>query len=58
MLGLRSILEDESKEEMDKKTSLVIDQVSQACQMEYLRKLNDEVAPAHTDCINKLIKTD
>ena len=55
--GLRIILEDESKGEVDKRTNLVIDQVSQACQMEYLRRLNDEVAPAHTDSINKLIKT-
>ena len=55
--GLRSILEDESEGEVDKRTNLVIDQVSQACQMEYLRRLNDEVAPAHTDSINKLIKT-
>ena len=55
--GLRIILEDESKGEMEKRTNLVIDHVSQACQMEYLRRLNDEIAPAHTECINKLIKT-
>ena len=46
--GLRIILEDESKGEMEKRTNLVIDHVSQACQMEYLRRLNDEIAPAHT----------